>query len=110
LWAPSRNTLADGLTEEAISRTSHHYVVDPLKAKGTAKALLYAAFGAAARNAQSALLQLRLSFAGAPAAGSPAGADSAGVSDVGRLEIHTQAALQKTSFNDSVTTPKCRGA
>jgi hypothetical protein len=43
----------------------------------------------------------RLSFAGAPAAESPAGVGSAGISDVARLEIHTQAALQKTSFNDT---------
>jgi hypothetical protein len=40
--------------------------------KGAAKALLYAAFGASAWNAQSALLQSRLSFAGAPAIESPA--------------------------------------
>jgi hypothetical protein len=66
-----------------------------------AKSLLFAAFGAAAWNAQSALLQSRLSFAGAPAAKSPAGAGSAGISDVARLEIHTQAALQNTSFNDT---------
>jgi hypothetical protein len=32
---------------------------------------------------------------------SPAGASSAGISDVARLEIHTQAALQTTSFNDT---------
>jgi hypothetical protein len=101
LWASLRNALADGLTEEAIPRTSHHHLLDPLQAKGAAKALLYAAFGAAAWNAQSARLQLRPSFAGAPAAGSPAGADSAGISDVGRLEIHTQAGLQNTSFNDT---------
>jgi hypothetical protein len=63
--------------------------------------LLYAAFGAAAWNAQSALLQSRLSFAGAPAVESPAGASSAGISDVARLEIHTQVALQNTSFNDT---------
>ena len=84
-----------------IPRTSHHDLVDPSKAKGAAKALLYAAFGAAAWNAQSALLQSRLSFAGAPAVESPAGASSAGISDVARLEIHTQAALQNTSFNDT---------
>jgi hypothetical protein len=97
------HTLVDGLAEEAIPRTSHHYLVDPSKApKGAAKALLYAAFGAAAWNAQSALLQSRLSFAGAPAAESPAGAGSAGISDVARrLEIHKQAALQNTSFNDT---------
>jgi hypothetical protein len=46
-----------------------------------------------------ALLQSRLSFAGAPAAESPAGAGSAGISDVARLEIHTQAALQ--NINDT---------
>jgi hypothetical protein len=58
---------------------------------------------AAAWNAQSTLLQSRLSFAGAPAAESPAGAGSAGISDsdVAWLEIHTQAALQNTSFNDT---------
>jgi hypothetical protein len=56
---------------------------------------------AAAWNAQSALLQSRLTFAGAPAAESPAGAGSAGTSDVARLEIHMQAALQNTSFNDT---------
>jgi hypothetical protein len=39
------HTLVDGLAEEAILRTSHHYLVDPSKAKGEAKALLYAAFG-----------------------------------------------------------------
>jgi hypothetical protein len=61
------HTLVDSLAEEAIPRTSHHYLVDPSKAKGAAKALLYAASGAAAWNAQSALLQSRLSFAGAPA-------------------------------------------
>jgi hypothetical protein len=38
------------------------YLVDPSKGKGGAKSLLYAAFGAAAWNAQSALLQSRLSF------------------------------------------------
>jgi len=95
------HTLVDGLAEAAIPRTSHHYLVDPSKAKGAAKTLLYAAFGAAAWNAQSALLQSRLSFAGAPAVESPAGASSAGISDVARLEIHTQAALQNTSFNDT---------
>ena len=95
------HTLVDGLAEAAIPRTSHHYLVDPSKAKGAAKTLLYAAFGAAAWNAQSALLQSRLSFAGAPAVESPAGAGSAGISDVARLEIHTQAALQNTSFNDT---------
>ena len=93
------HTLVDGLAEEAIPRTSHHYLVDPSKAKGAAKALLYAAFGAAAWNAQSALSQSRLSFPGAPAAESPAGAGSAGISDVARLEIHTQAALQNAGFN-----------
>jgi hypothetical protein len=96
------HTLVDGLAEEAIPRTSHHYLgVDPSKAKGAAKALLYAAFGAAAWNAQSALLQSRPSFAGAPATESAAGAGSAGISDVARLEIHTQAALQNTSSNDT---------
>jgi hypothetical protein len=70
-------------------------------AREAAKTLLYAAFGAAAWNAQSALLQSRLSFAGAPAVESPAGAGSAGISDVARLEIHTQAALQNTNFNDT---------
>jgi hypothetical protein len=75
-----------------LIRTSHHYLVDPSKAKGAAKALLYAAFGASAWNAQSALLQSRLSFAGAPAIESPADA---------RVEIHTQAALQSTNFNDT---------
>jgi hypothetical protein len=65
------HTLVDGLAEAAIPRTSHHYLVDPSKAKGAAKALLYAAFGAAAWNAQSALLQSHLSFAGAPAIESP---------------------------------------
>ena len=96
------HTLVDGLAEAAIPRTSHHYLVDPSKAKGAAKTLLYAAFGAAAWNAQSAVLQSRLSFAGgAPAVESPTGAGSAGISDVARLEIHTQAALQNTSFNDT---------
>jgi hypothetical protein len=43
------HTLVDGLAEEPIPCTSHHYLVDPSKkAKGAAKALLYAAFGAAA--------------------------------------------------------------
>ena len=59
------------------------------------------AFGAAAWNAQSALLQSRLSFAGAPAIESPAGANSAGISNDARVEIHTQAALQSTNFNDT---------
>jgi hypothetical protein len=36
-----------------------------------------------------------------PAVESPAGAGSAGISDVARLEIHTQTALQNTSFNDT---------
>jgi hypothetical protein len=63
LW----HTLVDGLAEAAIPRTSHHHLVDPSKTKGAAKALLYVAFGAAAWNAQSAPLQSRLSFAGAPA-------------------------------------------
>jgi hypothetical protein len=40
------HTLVDGLVEAAIPRTSHHYLVDPSKAKGAAKALLYAAFSA----------------------------------------------------------------
>jgi hypothetical protein len=53
------------------------------------QALLYAALGSAAWNAQSALLQSRLSFAGAPAAESPAGAGSAGISDIARLGIRT---------------------
>jgi hypothetical protein len=35
------HTLVDGLTEAANSRTSHDYLVDPSKAKGAAKALLY---------------------------------------------------------------------
>jgi hypothetical protein len=60
------HALVDGLAEAATPRTSHHYLVGPSKATG-AKALLYAAFGAAAWNAQSALLQSRPSFAGAPA-------------------------------------------
>jgi hypothetical protein len=55
--------------------------------------------------AQSALLQAlqsRLSFAGAPAIESPAGgANSAGISNGARVEIHTQAALQSTNFNDT---------
>jgi hypothetical protein len=74
---------------------SAEWIRSSTKAKGVAKALLYAAFGAAAWNAQSALLQSRLSFAGAPAAESPArcGLCTAGISDVARLEIHTQAAL-----------------
>jgi hypothetical protein len=55
----------------------------------------------AALYAQTHLLQSRLAFAGAPAVESPAGASSAGISDVARLEIHTQAALQNTSFNDT---------
>jgi hypothetical protein len=33
------HTLVDGLAEEATPRTSHHYLVDPSKAKGAAKAL-----------------------------------------------------------------------
>jgi hypothetical protein len=98
------HTLVDGLAEAAIPRTSHHYLMDPSKAKGAAKALLYAAFGAAAWNAQSAQsapLQSRLSFAGAPAIESPAGANSAGISNDARVEIHTQATLQSTNFNDT---------
>jgi hypothetical protein len=75
--------------------------VDPSKAKGAAKALLYAAFGAAAWNAQSALLQSRLSFAGAPAIEFPAGAGSTGISNGARVEIHVLAALQSTNFNDT---------
>jgi hypothetical protein len=51
------HTLADGLAEAAILRTSHHYLVDPSKAKGATKLLPYAAFGAAAWKAQPALLQ-----------------------------------------------------
>jgi hypothetical protein len=78
-------------------RPRANYLVDPSKAKGAAKALLYAAFGASAWNAQSALLQSRLSFAGAPAIESPAGANSAGISNDARVEIHTQAALQSTN-------------
>jgi hypothetical protein len=58
-------------------------------------------FGASAWSAQSALLQSRLSFAGAPAIESPAGANSAGISNDARVEIHTQAALQSTNFNDT---------
>jgi hypothetical protein len=49
-------------------------------------------------------LQSRLSFAGAPAIESPAGANSAGISNDARVdmvEIHTQAALQSTNFNDT---------
>jgi hypothetical protein len=43
------HTLIDGLAEAAIPRTSRHYLADdPSKAKGAAKALLCAAFGAAA--------------------------------------------------------------
>jgi hypothetical protein len=71
---------------------------------------VYAAFGASAWSAQSALLllQSRLSpFAGAPAIESPAGANSAGISNDARVEIHTQAALQSTNFND---TCGCRGS
>jgi hypothetical protein len=108
LWVPSLSTAptsirssTGGLAEAAIPRTSHHYLVDPSKAKGAAKALLYAAFGASAWNAQSALLQSSLSFAGAPAIESPAGANSAGISNDARVEIHTQAALQSTNFNDT---------
>jgi hypothetical protein len=62
-------TLVDGLAEAAIPRTSSQNRPTS-KAKGAAKALLYAAFGAAAWNAQSALLQPRPSFAGAPSTGS----------------------------------------
>jgi hypothetical protein len=50
------HTLVDELAEAAIPRTSRHYLVDPSKAKGAAKELLYAAFGATAWNAQ--LLEL----------------------------------------------------
>jgi hypothetical protein len=48
-------------------------------------------------------LQSRLSPSQAlqAAAESLASAGSAGISDVARLEIHTQAALQNTSFNDT---------
>jgi hypothetical protein len=80
-------------------------LVDSSKAKGAAKALLYAAFGAAAWDAQSgAPLQSRLSFAFAGAAAaaieSPAGANAlAGISNDARVEIHTQAALQSTNSN-----------
>ena len=99
------HTLVDGLAEAAIPRTSHHYLVDPSKAKGAAKALLYAAFGASAWNAQSALLQSRLSFAGAraPQRSSPRQAQTlqASISNDARVEIHTQAALQSTNFNDT---------
>jgi hypothetical protein len=35
------HTPVDGLAEAAIPRTSHHYLADPSKAKGAAKALLY---------------------------------------------------------------------
>jgi hypothetical protein len=45
------HTLVDSLAEEVIPCTSHHYLVDPSKAKGASKALLYAASGAAAWNA-----------------------------------------------------------
>jgi hypothetical protein len=76
------HTLVDRLAEAAIPRTSHHDLVDPSKAKGAAKALLYAAFGASAIE-------------------SPAGANSAGISNDARVEIHTQAALQSTNFNDT---------
>jgi hypothetical protein len=59
---------------------------------------------------KSALLQSRLSCrrralpsppqgSEDPEVESPAGAGSAGISDVARLEIHTHAALQNTSFN-----------
>jgi hypothetical protein len=50
----------DGLSEAAIPRTSRYYLVDPSNAKGAAKALLCAAFGAAAWSAQPALLLGRL--------------------------------------------------
>jgi hypothetical protein len=55
----------------------------------------------AAWSAQSALLQPRFSFAGAPAIESPAGANSAGSSNDARVEIHMLAALQSTNFNDT---------
>jgi hypothetical protein len=95
------HTLVYGLAEAATPRTSHHYLGDPSKAKGAAKALLYAAFGAAAWNAQSALLQSHLSFAGAPAIEFPAGAGSTGISNGARVEIHMLAALQSTNFDDT---------
>jgi hypothetical protein len=46
-----------------------------------------------------ALLQPRLSFAGAPSIESLAGANSAGISNGARVEIHMLAALQSTNFN-----------
>jgi hypothetical protein len=89
------------------SCTSHHYLVDPSKGKGATKAPLYAAFGAAAWNAQSALLQSRLSFAGAPVVESPAGAGSAGISDDAQLEIHMQRIWDReTSMGTAVRKPK----
>jgi hypothetical protein len=93
---PDVHTPVDG--EEAIPRTSYHYyLVNPSKAKAAAKSLLCAASGGATWNAQPALLQSRLSltFVLRRRSAPPSGR----VSDVARLEIHTQAALQNTSSN-----------
>jgi hypothetical protein len=82
--------LVDGLAEAAIPRTSKPPLPGgSVKAKGAAKALLYADY-------QSAPLQLRLSSAGAPAIESPAGAGPAVTSNDARAETYI-APLPKTT-------------
>jgi hypothetical protein len=67
------------------------------RAKGGTKALLYAAFGASARRALSALLHHRLAFIGAPGAHRLGGGDALDRTRQRAEErsgMHTEAALQ----------------
>jgi hypothetical protein len=113
-WAPLRSTAptstrpstVDGLAEVAIPRTSHHYLVDPSKLEGEGGSKITAVRGfrrcsperTVSTLAITPLLRRRSS---GQVSGRSASAGSAGISDVARLGIHTQAALQNTSFNDT---------
>ena len=89
--------LMDELAAAGAHKVSQQYLVPQFRAKGAAKALLYAAFGASAWDAQSALLHHRLACIGAPGA-RPGGCDDALSSARRRAEertgVHTEAALQ----------------
>ena len=88
--------LVDELAAAGAHKAAQKYLMPAHRAKGATKALLYAAFGASAWRALSALLHHRLAFIGAPGhrLGGGDALDRTRRRTEERSGVHTEAALQ----------------
>lgn len=88
--------LVDELAAAGAHKAAQKYLMPAHRAKGATKALLYAAFGASAWRALSALLHHRLAFIGAPGhrLGGGDALDRTRRRAEERSGVHTEAALQ----------------